>query len=98
MVPSQHDLSGAQVLKPMEWAEGFYHVGLINLLFMPHFSHSLQVNTYVKKLLVCFHRGFLWLDRPYPVDIKLILVITGLPNKGDDPVPYLAKKDTNQIK
>ena len=68
------------------------------MLFMPHFSHSVQVNTYVKELLVLFHKGFLWLDRPYPVDAELISRIIGLPNEGNDLVPYLAKKDIKPIK
>ena len=57
-------LSGAQVLRSMEWAKGVSRVGLMNLLFMPHFGHSLQMVTYVKQLLVLFHRGCMWLDRP----------------------------------
>ena len=87
---SPHDPTRAQVLRLMDWAEGFGHLGLMNLLFMPHFGHILQFHTYVKHLLVFFHRGFLWLDKQYPIDAELISVITGLPNKGDDPAPYLA--------
>ena len=52
----------------------------------------------MKKLLVCFHRGYLWLDLPYSVNAEIISVIKGLPNEGDDPAPYLDKKDTTQIK
>ena len=62
MVPNQFDPSGAQLLKLMELAEGFSHTSFINLLFMPHFSHSLQVSTYMKQLLVCCHKGCLWID------------------------------------
>ena len=98
MVPNQFDPSGAQLLKLMELAEGFSHTGFINLLFMPHFSHSLQVNTYVKQLLVLFHRGCMWLDKQHSVVAELILAIIGLPNQGDDLAPYLAQKDTTQIK
>ena len=52
----------------------------------------------MKKVLVYFHIGFLWLDQPYPVDAELISSITGLPNQGDNPAPYLAQKDTTRIK
>ena len=55
-------VSDAQVLRPMDWAEGLAHTGLINMMFIPHFGHSIKVNTYVKKLLVYFHGGCLWLD------------------------------------
>ena len=64
MIPDQIDLTRTQILRPMQWAEGVGHIGLLNLLFMPHFGHSLYINTYVRHLMVCFHQGFLWLDRP----------------------------------
>ena len=47
MVADQFTTSDAQVLRPMEWAEGLAHTGLTNMLFMPHFIHIIQVNTYV---------------------------------------------------
>ena len=40
--------SDAQVLKPKKWSKGLATVGLTNMLFMPHFGHSIQVNTYMK--------------------------------------------------
>ena len=55
MVMEQSDTSDAQVLRPMEWVEGLSYPGLENMLFMPHFGHSIQVNAYVKQLLVFFH-------------------------------------------
>ena len=82
----------------MDWGEGLAHAGPTNMLFMPYFGHSVQVNTYVKQLLFYFHRGCLWLDQPYPIDAELISRITGLSNEGDDPVLYLAKQDVNPIK
>ena len=82
----------------MDWAEGVTRAGLTNMLFMPHFGHSVQVNTYMKQLLVYFHKGCLWMDQPYLVDVELISRITGLPNEGEDPVPYMAKQDINLIK
>ena len=86
-----------QVLVPMQWANGVTNVGLMDLLFKPHFSHSSQVNTYMKQLLVCFHRGCLWLDQPYPIDVELISSIIGFLKKGKDPTPYLNRKDTARI-
>ena len=82
-------LSEPQILVPMEWANGVDSVGLLNLLVMSHFGHNVQVTTYVKQLLLCFQRGCLWLDRPYPIDIKLIYSIMGLPKTRGDPTPYL---------
>ena len=68
------------------------------MLFIPHFSHSVHVNPYMKQLLVIFHRGFLLLDQPYLVNAESISRIIGLPNEGNDLVPYLAKKDIKPIK
>ena len=82
----------------MDSAEGLACVGLTNMLFMPYFGYSVQVNMYAKKLLVSFHRGCLWLDQPYPMDVEFISRITSLPNEGDNPMPYLAKKDVKPIK
>ena len=58
---------------------------------MPHFGHSILINTRVKKLLVVFHGGFMWLGNPILVDVELIAVITGLPFAGMDPTPLLRK-------
>ena len=88
MVTIQASPTRPKVLKPMKWATSIDQARLMNLLFMPHFGHSLQVNTYVKQLLVYFHKGCLWLDQPYPLDIELISSIIGLPKKGNDPAPY----------
>ena len=63
---------------------------------MPHFNRIALVRMYVKKLLVCFHGGYLWLDKPYEVTIELVLAITGLPQQGVDLTPYL-QKDTKKL-
>ena len=41
MVTFQTGQIGPEVLKPMKWVVGIRHVGLINLLFMLHFGHSI---------------------------------------------------------
>ena len=86
-----------KVIKPQNWAEGVAAARLTNMLFIAHFVHSIQVNTYVKKLLIYFHRGYLWLDQPYPVNVELIVRITGRPTEGKDPLPYLDKHNTKPI-
>jgi len=58
---------------------------------MPHFELSLEVNTYVKQLLLSFYSGYLWHDKPIYVDVELIIVIIGLPLVGIYLVPYLRK-------
>ena len=40
---------------------------------------------YVKQLLVFFHVGFMWLDKPHSIDVDLILAMKGLLRLGKDP-------------
>ena len=82
----------------MQWAERVGRAGLMNWIFMPHFVHNTYINTYMRQLLVCFHRGWLWLDRPYSVDVDLIAMIMGLPKEEGDPTLYLAQKNTTRMK
>ena len=49
---------------------------------MPHFGHYGLVGMYFKKLLVCFHGGYLWLNKPYEVMVDLISAIIGLSQNG----------------
>ena len=88
MVMVQYGPTKPQQLVPMEWASAVNRMGLLNLLLTSYFSHILQTNMYVKQLLVCFHRGCLWLDQTYPVGIELISSIKGLPKTWKDPSPY----------
>ena len=64
---------------------------------MPHFGQSAEINNYVKKLLVFFHGGYLWLDNPISVDIELIATIIGLPVVGMNPTPFLRKYQETMI-
>ena len=45
----------------------------------------------ITQLLVSFHGGYLWLDKPISVDVELITVIIGLPLPGIDRASYLRK-------
>ena len=73
----------------MEWDRGLYQYGILSLLYMPHFGCSIPIKTCVKRLLVFFHGGFLWLGNTISMDVELIVVIIGLPFIGMDPTPLL---------
>ena len=77
----------------IKWEKGLEHFGLLSLLFMPYFGWSTEVNNYVKQLLVIFHGGFLWLDKPYSISANLMLAITRLPRAGADPLSVLVKEN-----
>ena len=69
---------------------------------MLDFGHSRPIHMYAKQLLVCFHGGYLWLNKPYEVMVDLIFEITSLLGKGIDPALYLSnegeKTDKNNMK
>ena len=53
----------------------------------------------MRQLLVCFHEGFLLLDRLYPIYVELISSNAGLLHSGIDLVPYLCtKRDVTKMK
>ena len=58
------------------------------MMYMSHFGRNMEVNKFVKQLLVSFHGGFIWLDQKIYVDVELIAVITGLPLVGLDLTPF----------
>ena len=55
------------------------------------------MNTSVKNLSISFHGGYLCIEKPIFLDVKLIVVITGLPLAGIDPIPYLRKDQDTVI-
>ena len=74
----------------------------MSLMYMLHFSQSIEVNACVKQLLVSFHGGCLWLDQKYSMDIELIATIIGLPLTNVESTPYFKKYQdtlmTNKLK
>ena len=70
---------------PMQWESGLEQSWLLSLLFMPRFGWTREVDTYVKQLMVVFHAGFLWLDKPHSIDVDLIYEIIGFLRDGEDP-------------
>ena len=57
---------------PHYWARGLEILEFLGLINMPHFGRLVEANTCAKKLLACFHGGYLWLERPVPVTNVLI--------------------------
>jgi hypothetical protein len=73
------------------WETRLEKSGILNLLEVPHFGRSLEINACVKLLLSCIHGGTLWLDPPVSIDTALIAWITGLPKAGEDPTTLFNK-------
>ena len=63
---------------------------------MPNFSHSVEANACVKKLLACFHDEYIWIDTKVPVTIELISQIIGFPMAGVDLLKYFSGKGSDK--
>jgi hypothetical protein len=83
---------GAILVEPQSWASRLEKSGILNLLEIPHFGRSLEINACIKLLLSCIHGGTLWLDPPVSIDTQLIAWIMGLPTIGEDPKTLFANK------
>jgi hypothetical protein len=51
----------------------------------------------MNQLLVRVHGGFLWMERPFPIDVELILNIIGFPTDGVKPEKYLDDKTKERV-
>ena len=59
--------------------------GLLNVLRLPHFGRSTEVNAVVPVLLSCVHGGYLWLGHKIDLNVNLIHRITSLSKTGKYP-------------
>lgn len=79
-------------LEPMKWVAGVGAAGLLNMLWVPHISHS-KINTIcVHQFLTLVNYGCLWLGEPIPIIEMLIHWITLLPYQGVDPTEAFGGK------
>lgn len=51
-------------------------VGLLNLLWVPHYNHTPMTVLVIKQLLCLVHNGCLWLEELIPITDMLIYCIT----------------------
>ena len=65
---------------------------ILGLLNLPHFGRDQYVIACIKQLLAVTHGGDIWLDKPIPITIELIVQIIGLPTRGMDPMLILDDK------
>ena len=82
-----------EALTPQSWIASMQPSRLLNLLQIPHFRRSNEINVVVKVLLSCVHGGHLWLDHKVNITIDLIHQIIGLSKTGADPVAHFVGKD-----
>ena len=85
-----------EALAPKAWIASLQPSGMLNLLQIPHFGRSNEINVVVKVLLSCMHGGHLWLDCRVDITIDLIHRITGLSKTGADLVAHFMGKDQDK--
>ena len=82
-----------EALTSQAWIASLQPSGLLNLLQIPHFGHSHEINAVIKVLLSCVHEGHIWLDHKVDIIIDLIHWIMGLSKTSVDPATHFIKKD-----
>lgn len=82
-------------MEPHKWLRGVEKVGLLNLLWVPHY-HCAPVTIFVSRKLLCLvHGGCLWLEKPIPITNHIIHQTTWLPCKGEDATEILEGKSSD---
>jgi len=73
---------GVTRVEPMKWVVRIQHIGLLNMLYVPHFGRS-NINTIcVRQLLELVHDRHFWLGDPILIDDMLIRRIIALLHQG----------------
>jgi hypothetical protein len=83
---------GETITKPRKWAAGLDRTKILGLFKILNFGRGQYPLACVKQLLAVMHGGDVWLDKPVPITIELIMQITGLPIRGMDPALILDDK------
>jgi hypothetical protein len=80
---------GEPINQPKHWATGLDKTDILGMLDIPHFGRGWDIRNYVKQMMEVTHIGYLWLEQLISIDMDLIAYITGLPTRGETPVPFL---------
>jgi hypothetical protein len=83
---------GQLIDQPYQWETRLEKMRSLVRLDLPHFGRGQNETICIKKLLAVTHGGDIWLDKPIPIIVELIVQITGLPIRGMDPTLFLDDK------
>lgn len=78
-------------LKPQKWLRSVEEVGLLHLLWIPHYHRAPITIFVIRQLLYLMHDGYLWLEESIPITTELIHRISRLPYIGRDPAKVARK-------
>lgn len=80
------------MLEPQKWLRGVDKVGLLNLLWVPHYNRALITMVVIKQLLWLVHNGCLWLEELIHITNILIHRITRLTYTGENTTMTFGRK------
>jgi len=84
--------TGMTALEPRKWLRGVEKVGLLNLLWVPHYNRTPVIVLVIKQLFCLVHDGCLWLEELISITDMLIHRITRLPYTGENPAMIFGGK------
>ena len=96
MMMTMNPATKVRALERQSWIASLQPSGLLNLLQIPHFRHSNDINAVMKVLLSCVHGGHLWLDHRVDITIDLIHQIMGLNKTRANPAAHFVGKDQDK--
>jgi len=83
-------------LELWKWLRGVDKVGLLNLLWVPHYNCTRVIVLVIKQLLCLVHDGYLWLEEPIHITNRLIHRITQVLYTGENPAMMFGRKGGKQ--
>lgn len=87
-----HKNTGVTNLELSKWMKGMDKVGLLNLLWVPHYSCAPIAMIVIKQLLCLVHNGCLWLKELIPITDMLIHRVTWQSHSGENPAMAFGEK------
>jgi hypothetical protein len=66
---------GETITQPHQWETRLDRRGILGFLKIPDFGRGQYSSACVKQLLEVTHEGDVWLDKPIPITVELIVQI-----------------------
>jgi hypothetical protein len=78
------------------WIKELVQSMILNVLKITHFGRHQEVNACVKIFLLCYHGGYLWLDKRVTVYPTMIHIIIRLSMQGPGPQQFYLGKTSDR--
>lgn len=82
----------------MKWAANVECIGLLNMLWVPHFSCGIITTIFLHQLLMLVHDGYIWLGGSILITNMMIHHITFFLYEGVDPTDaFMGKLEEEKL-